>query len=365
MERDALVEALRAAGHEPVHLDDAAGSSLLVLAYGARVLGLFPEGKANLLWVHPSLGEPKAANEFFQAAGWRNTGGDRTWISPERDIHLRDLQDPWNSYQVTPSIDPGHFTVAVKSNEIRLTTDGSVRHHRLERDCAIRLEKVIRLIPNPLRYEAGAGELLKEVSYVGFEQGTSLAYADAESDFRPVLSIWDAVNLPAPGNIIVPTVGEVRPKDFFEPTGVSHLSVFHCGVSFLFDGRERHKIAVRAVDLLGGRACYFRKLAENEYTVVVRNFFIDPSGEYVDTPWADPTDRGYALECYNDGGVNGAYGELEYHSPAMGNGSGRTECFDCAQLWGFQGSRRNILEIMSMFLGSAVIEQFLAKSRLE
>ena len=49
------------------------------------------------------------------------------------------------------------------------------------------------MIPNPLRYEAGAANLLKEVSYVGFEQRTSMTYADAQSDFRPVLSIWDAV----------------------------------------------------------------------------------------------------------------------------------------------------------------------------
>ena len=217
------------------------------------------------------------------------------------------------------------------------------------------------MIPNPLRYESGAGDLLKAVSYVGFEQRTSITYADARSDFRPVLSIWDAVNLPAPGNIIIPTVGEVRPKDFFEPTGVTHLTIFHCGMGFVFDGCKRHKIAVRAMDLLGGRAAYFRKLADDEYTLLVRNFFIDPSAEYVDTPSVDPTDRGYVLECYNDGGVNGAYGELEYHSPAMGNGTGRSECFDRAQLWGFQGSREDIVRMMSVFLGSAVVEQFLGK----
>jgi len=357
MERDVLIKALKAAGHEPIQLNDTAGASVLVLPYGARVIGLFPEGKANLLWVHPSLGDPEAATEFFRATGWRNTGGDRTWVSPERDIHLGDLQDPWNSYQVTPSIDPGHFEVFVSDDEVRLTTDGSVRHHRLEQDCAIRLEKCIRLIPNPLRYEAGAEDLLKEVWYAGFEQRTSLTYAE-KSDFRPVLSIWDAVNLPAPGNIIIPTVGAVRPKDFFEPTGVSHLRIFPCGVSFVFDGRERHKIAVRAMDLLGGRAGYFRNIDADEYTLVVRNFFVDPSAEYVDTPWADPTDRGYALQCYNDGGVNGAYGELEYHSPAMGKGTGRTECFDRAQLWGFQGPLKDIARIAHAFLGCSVINQF-------
>ena len=82
MERDVLIQALKGAGHEPIQLYDAARASLLVLPYGARVLAMFPKEKANLLWVHPSLGEPKATIEFFGAPGWRNTGGNRTWVSP-------------------------------------------------------------------------------------------------------------------------------------------------------------------------------------------------------------------------------------------------------------------------------------------
>ena len=189
---------------------------------------------------------------------------------------------------------------------------------------------------------------------------THITYTDPKSDFQPLLSIWDAVNLPAPGIIIIPTVGEIRPKDFFEPTGASHLKSSQSGLGFLFDGRERHKIAVRSMHLYGGRAGYFRRITEDECTLVVRNFLINPSAEYVDTPWNDPQDRGYALECYNDGGVNGAYGELEYHSPAMGDGTGRLDCFDRAHLWGFQGSKTNIVRIMRAFLGCAVIEQYIA-----
>lgn len=360
MERDSLAQALKGAGHEPIQLTEMQGSSLLVLPYGARALGLFPTHGSNLFWVHPCLREAKSATEFFNTSGWRNTGGDRTWVSPERDLHVRNLQDPWNSYEVTPSVDPGTYTVIVKDNEVRLITDGKIRHHRLGRDCGIHLEKAFRLIPNPLRYECDAADLLQVVSYAGFEQIVSLTYSDVDSGFRPVLSIWDAINLPAPGHIFIPTVDKVRPKDFFEPTGPSHLQCFEGGVGFLFDGRERHKIAIRAIDLPAGRAAYFRKLTEDAYTIVIRNFFIDPSAEYVDTPWDDPADRGYALECHNDGGANGPYGELEYHTPAMGSGTGRTECFDRAQLYGYLGSKKDIVRIMSAFFGRAVVERFLA-----
>ena len=173
MRRDALVRALREAGHKLIQLMDTSQSSLLVLPYGARVLGLFPGDRANLLWVNPSLGDTKAAIEFFRSPGWRNTGGDRTWISPERDLHVRDLENPWNSYEVTHSIDPGKYTVTSNDHEVRLATEGSVRQHRVGRECAIHLEKSIRLVPNPLRYEPGAEDLRKQVFYAGFEQTTS------------------------------------------------------------------------------------------------------------------------------------------------------------------------------------------------
>ncbi|HJU09932.1 MAG TPA: hypothetical protein VJ728_03600, partial [Candidatus Binataceae bacterium] len=60
-------------------------------------------------------------------------------------------------------------------------------------------------------------------------------------------------------------------------------------------------------------------------------------------------DRGYALECYNDGGLNGAYGELEYHTQAISGSS--TSCIDHAQLWGFQGNKDDIIEIAVSLLG--------------
>jgi hypothetical protein len=352
-----LADALTQSGNSPVELGSAGGGSVLVLPYGGRILGLFPDGASNLLWAHPKLAQVNSAAEFFQARGWRNTGGGRTWISPERDIHVANLDDPWNSYRVTESIDPGMFSVVSTDQEVQLNTAGGVTDYRTGHRCGVHLGKKIRLVSNPLRYTPGAREILKEVAYVGFEQITSLTYSEHELDSAPQLSLWDAVNLPATGKIIIPTVKKVQPTDFFETTGPSHLTCTSNGLSFLFDGLQRHKIAIRVADVLGGRAGYLRQIAKDEFSLLVRNFFVDPSAEYVDTPWDDPEDRGYVLECYNDGGVNGLYGELEYHSPAMGPGTGRSECVDHAQLWGFQGAKNNILDIMRQLLGEAVTKE--------
>jgi len=330
-----------------------------VLPYGARVLGLFPADRPNLLWVHPMLHHLSTASQFLKTPGWINLGGDRTWISPERDINVRDLRDPWNSYQFPEAIDPGNFTVQTRGRDVRLATKAELRHHRSGGTFRIQLEKTIRMAPNPLRHDPEAQTVLERVAYSGFEQSTTLSYVSRKSSFRPAISLWDAVELPAGGQVLIPTVGSTLPRDFFEPTGPRHLIASPSGLRFVFDAHERHKIAVRATSLCGGRAGYFRRLARDEATLVVRNFALDPSGEYVDSPWDDPHDRGYALECYNDSGLNGDYGELEYHSPAIGEGTERGVCFDRAQLWGFQGSEVLIAEIMRRLLSSPLTEEFL------
>lgn len=105
MHKSSLFGVLQAAGHNVMQLQDSAGASLLVLPYGARVLALAPSERTSLFWVNPALRETKIAIDFFKVPGWRNTGGDRTWISPERDLHVRHLEDPWCSYTVVESVD--------------------------------------------------------------------------------------------------------------------------------------------------------------------------------------------------------------------------------------------------------------------
>lgn len=350
MTEEALVRTLQHAGHPPIQLEGAHRSSIVVLPYGARVLGVFAGTESNLLWANPALGSKITATEFFAKEGWRNTGGNRTWISPERDIHVRNLDDPWSSYEVPESIDPGRFQVSCTGHQVHLAADGSLRNHRTGAVCAVRLEKTIHLALSPLRYDPAAWSRFENVHYAGYAQKTVLTVTDGR-DFRTPLSVWDAVNLPATGVVIVPTTHRAQVTDFFEPTEASHLRQSQNFVTFVFDGRQRHKIALRVTDLLAGRAGYLRPLSADEWTLVVRNFFVNPSGEYVDTPWLDSEDRGYALECYNDGGLNGAYGELEYHTEAISGSSGATSCIDHAQLWGFRGKKNDIIEIAVLLLG--------------
>jgi hypothetical protein len=121
-------------------------------------------------------------------------------------------------------------------------------------------------------------------------------------------------------------------------------------VRIRIDGRERHKVGLRAADLIG-KAGYLRMLDGAQMSLVIRNFQVNPSGEYIDTPWDDLGDLGYAFQAYNDDGALGAFGELEYHTPAVGGDTGLDSYVDRSQVWAFAGEEERILEIAEQLLG--------------
>src|SRR5215210_3556037 len=74
--------------------------AVLVMPNGGRVIGLFTgENSANMLWANSALYEPESARALLATEHW-GLGGDRTWLSPEIDLHLGDLADPWGTYAV-------------------------------------------------------------------------------------------------------------------------------------------------------------------------------------------------------------------------------------------------------------------------
>jgi len=115
-----LSSALDSAGHPLIEMGDQRGS-LLILPYGARVLGLFSISSENFYWVNPMLVNAMDTETFFSSTGWKNSGGDRTWIAPEINLFIKDSNDPWNSYEVPASIDPGDYVIQSNNGTLMMT----------------------------------------------------------------------------------------------------------------------------------------------------------------------------------------------------------------------------------------------------
>lgn len=285
------------------------GSRLQLLPAHGRVLGLFAgKDTENFLWTNPTVGKP-----------WPNPGGDRTWVAPESDFFIPDLKRPMDTAGVQPALDPGHWIL----RQGKLINRTTLKNYRQNRRVRIEITKSYAPAPNPLRYER---DFKAKVAYAGYTQETTL---------RGAAGIWQLLQLPFGGDMLVRTCRRTKPVVLF---GKADLTVSDKLVRYRMKAEGCHKISVRATDLTG-RVGYL-----NGNNLVIRNFFVNPSGEYIDTPWLDEADRGYAFQACN---VNiprlGQFNELEYHVP-----TGHT---DVSQVWAFRGTRTAIRAVAERLLG--------------
>ena len=91
-----LIETLNAAQKSVEIYNSPDGTTVLMLPYGGRILGLFaPRSEKNFYWTNPVLENASSAKEFFDGEQWQNTGGDRTWLAPEVDFFFPKLVSPF------------------------------------------------------------------------------------------------------------------------------------------------------------------------------------------------------------------------------------------------------------------------------
>ena len=188
-----------------------------------------------------------------------------------------------------------------------------------------------------------------DVEYAGYTQRTELKLL-GESARRPVpMGIWNLIQLPHGGELLVPTYARTRPRVLFGnfPPGTV-VSEPHC-LRVAMTLRGEHKLAVRAAATTGRVGYVFR--SGRAWSLVVRNFFVNPSGDYVDVPKDEPSDLGYAVHAVNVLSGLGDFCEMEYHAPAVGQSPQSVESTDVSQVWAFRGPKTAIRTLVTLLLG--------------
>jgi len=349
---DRLKDVLQSIGKvtETCELPD--GTRLLLLPYGARVLGLFPPGSdENLFWTHPALEDVSAAQSLYESAGWHNSGGDRTWLAPELDIFFPRYPDT-TMHRPPSQLDAADYacTVEAGGSRVRLERRTKLPLARSRREVELTLSKVVGPAPNPLRCEQDSQKILRAVRYAGYTQLTSLEFAGSQAETS--LGLWNLLQMPYGGEMLVSTCHKTAPRILFGTPSPEDLFSFQHLVRFKIRAPGEHKIAIRAVATTG-RAGYLYRSA-SEQVLVVRNFFVSPSGTYVDCPKDNPDELGYAFQAVSIDSSLGKFCELEYHVPAMGPNNGATRCDDTSQIWGFRGPPEEILGVARRLLSPEV-----------
>jgi hypothetical protein len=350
MMKQKLIDTLRGAGQACRLHENPDGSSVLVLVHGGRVLGLFgPSDEENFYWTHPALESAESAAEFYRGDQWHNSGGDRTWLAPEVDFLLPNF--PRTDVYFQPrGLDPGDYRLEQAGDGERLVNRSKFLLSRSKAEVAVEMTKSIGPAPNPLRHEPRLADL--PVLYAGYMQRTTLALVGG-SEAPGAIGLWNLIQMPHGGDLLVPTYSRSEPKVLFGAVAPGDVRTFDRLIRYRMRSSGEHKIGIRAV-AVSGRVGYCYPARDGRWALVIRNIVVNPSGLYVDVPWSDTADFGYAIQACNVNSQLGAFSELEYHVPAVGPGTGATHSEDIGQVWAFRGDREAIERIAGSLLAQGV-----------
>jgi len=350
MNRTRLIETLEAVGKPVAEWKSSDGTKALVLPYGGRVLGLFAPGdEHNFFWTHSALGDVESCRKFYDGKQWHNSGGDRTWLAPEVDFFFPDFPD-LNKYWQQRELDPGHYEASQANDILSWANRATLLLSRGKRKVELKITKLLAPALNPLRYDRD-GER-GGVRYAGYTLRTTLEIIMTSSDQPSPVGLWHLTQMPHGGDMLVPTFFRSEPKLYMGSIAREDLIVDNHLIRYRMRADGEHKIGVRAI-AVAGRVGYMHTVGDDT-SLVVRNFAVNPSGEYVDVPWTETENFGFAFQACNVNSGLGAFSELEYHVPATGVIKGSTRSEDQSQLWAFRGPEPLIKSVARRLLSSEI-----------
>ncbi|MEW6753833.1 MAG: hypothetical protein AB1505_23060 [Candidatus Latescibacterota bacterium] len=347
-----LCKVLTQTGNPPVVLSLPDGTRLLVLPRGGRLLGLFPPGsEANFLWTNPALASPSQAAAYLRTAAWPNPGGDRTWVAPELGLFVSDPVRPFDTYRVPPALDPGAWQVETgTADRVTLCLQAELTVFRPQARVRVSITRICGPTANPL-----GGELPAGVSCAGYQQQTAMEVEPARGPGTPRvgLGLWHLLQLPQPGEMLIATRQQTPPTVVFGPAGQEAFAVEPQLLRWRMDGGlPVAKIAVAAAALTG-RAGYLWEAPPGTYQLVVRQFRVDPTAQYIDPLWDPPHRTGFAFQACRVLLGSECFNELEYHAPAVWNRAAENRCQDESHVWAFRGPEEAIRKVAAHLLGAA------------
>ncbi len=216
----------------------------------------------------------------------------------------------------------------------------------------LEITKSVASAPTPLRYDASIG--IGAVEYAGHTLLTSLEIVGSHPNDAPLVGLWSLTQMPHQGELFIPTYFRSEPRIYFGlvDTPSDELQVEDHLVRFKMRAAGEHKIGMRALATTGRIG--YTYLAGGNRVLIVRNFSVNPSGEYADVPWGELNDRGYSTQACSVNSKWGEFSELEYHVPAIGGETGLSYIEDRSQLWAFRGADADIMKIARALLSADI-----------
>ena len=384
MNRDQLLETIEKHGVPLFQRDDKEGGTIVTIPRGARVIGLFPSSQGNsacAMWINPNIQNILAGTaEDWEGEGAGSIGGERLWVSPERNFFYKDSKT-FDTWMCQLPMDPGEYEELASDDESVLyqnvldLNDGlrGVTYRN------VTMRRRIQAIEAPCPESACTG-----LAYAGVQITDEVIFPEADED--PRACPWSLTQITpsrngASGTVIVPTGRRAEPVGYFGEIPADRLRVADDHVAFRIDARDIYKLGLRAEDLPSegpARIAYMKNVFSasiggehpsntGEWLLVIKESedVARTNADAVDPALADPDGPRGVIQSYNGGpkepGDTGypVFGEIEMQfRPLRQDAKGAWSSKATHRLLAFQGSREAIVAAAETLLGVRDIQPY-------
>lgn len=334
-------------GKETSLVELSSDESLIIISeHGGRLLGIFPKITSyNLLWVNPNI------KELIKTRSWE-IGGDRYWISPERDFFYKN-PEKWQDWECPPSLDPANYEILASSkNSCTLSTNVLLINQRTKQGSQGEITRQFKLVKDP--YHTG-------LEYCGIE------ILDDCVLYRPNLKVngWSLAQVISggvkePGTVLIPTKNDPKPLSYFDKIPEDYLKIEQNYVTFKIDVENIYKLAIRPEDIDYERPAkigYMFKMPDSEefgFIIKISNDIPKNQNECFDISRDHPDLEIGVIQSYNSDSTNKPslnYGELELQLNPFKTIDNASHGKSLHQIFGYIGSKEEILTIVEKSLG--------------
>jgi hypothetical protein len=324
------------------------GATLVAMALGGRIFAFLPDREECLYWVNPAFADPQAFAHFVRGKEW-NIGGDRVWVGPEIQfiIQERSAEVGRSMSAVPPAMDPGAFTLKqTEPGAWKLAQTMTLDAYCIaEGTVSLQLDRTVRPLDDPL---AGTG-ISEGVWFAGYEQ--QIALRRIGGDPIPA-SWWSVTNLHAGGDVLIATLPGVTYDDFITPAPTELHALQPGYVRARVTGDRWYKTGYDA-RCVTGRFAYLHQTSPNGGYLLVRAFYSNPAGRYLEEPAHQTGRNGHSMFVYDDGRFGG-FGEFECMGAAIGGPGDPAGCLDRVPLWIYAGEPARLRAVAGALLGIAL-----------
>ncbi len=321
-------------------------SSFIISEYGGRPLGLFPrEDCYSLLWIN---------SEIKKAIKTRNRviGGDRYWISPERDFFYKDPEN-FRDWFCQSSLDPAHYEIlASNSNSCTVSSPISVLNQRTKELYNGEITRQFKLIEEPIR---------TGVEYCGIE------FLDDCVFYKPNLKMngWSLACIISggsnnPGTVLITTNPNPNPLSYFRNIPSTRLKIGENYVAYKIDVDDIYKLAIRPEDIdyeKKAKIGYIIKIPDSEdygFLVKISDDIPRSQDECFDVARDHPDSEIGVIQSYNSESPDKFflnYGEIELQLSPFKTIDNASHGKATHQLIGYIGKKEEILDVIEKYLG--------------